>query len=452
MRKKLLSAIIILITAATANLKAQSFNINTIAGNGTPGYSGDGGIATGAELSSPQLGYPDDSGNVYIADASNNRLRKVTTTGKIYTIAGNGTGSFAGDSGAATAAELYYVTGVVKDSAGNIYVSDFYNDRIRKIKPNGKIYTIAGTGVGSYNGDGGKAVLAEISHPVTLCLDKKGNLYFADEFNNRIRKIDTGGIITTVAGNGTGGYNGDNIAATAAEISSADGLALDDSDNIYIADQSNDRIRKVNYKTGIITTIAGTGTLGYSGDGAAATAAEIAAPQGVAVDRLGNVYIADFDNNRIRMVSYATGKISTIAGNGTGGFSGDGGAATAASLYEPIGISVDASGNLYVADLANQRVRKLTLNPTAVNELKVDNAQWTIYPNPSNGKFIFQIDNEKQVVEIYNVSGEKIYSQSSILNSQLYIDISNQPKGIYLYRVVSEKGITIATGKLIIQK
>jgi len=423
MRKKLLSAIIILITAATANLKAQSFNINTIAGNGTPGYSGDGGIATGAELSSPQLGYPDDSGNVYIADASNNRLRKVTTTGKIYTIAGNGTGSFAGDSGAATAAELYYVTGVVKDSAGNIYVSDFYNNRIRKIKPNGKIYTIAGTGVGSYNGDGGKAVLAEISHPVTLCLDKKGNLYFADEFNNRIRKIDTGGIITTVAGNGTGGYNGDNIAATAAEISSADGLALDDSDNIYIADQSNDRIRKVNYKTGIITTIAGTGTLGYSGDGAAATAAEIAAPQGVAVDKLGNVYIADFDNNRIRMVTYATGKISTIAGNGTAGFSGDGGAATAASLYEPIGISVDASSNIYIADLANQRVRKLTLNPTAVNELKMDNAQWTIYPNPGNGKFIFQInnrqlamDNEKQVVEIYNVSGEKIYSQFSIVH------------------------------------
>jgi sugar lactone lactonase YvrE len=450
MKKVLRTLLALMIVTFATSLKAQTFTITTIAGNGTPGFLGDGGLATSAEISSPQVGYSDDSGNVYIADANNNRLRKVTSTGKIYTVAGNGTGAFAGDSGLATAAELYYVTGAVKDSAGNVYVSDFYNNRIRKIKSNGKIYTIAGTGVGSYNGDGIKATTADINHPVGICLDKKGNIYFADEFNARIRKIDTAGIITTVAGNGSPGYTGDNIVATSAELNSADGIAVDDSGSLYIADQSNQRVRKVNYKTGIITTIAGKDTAGYSGDGSAATLAKLSGPQGVAVDKMGNVYIADYWNNRVRMINYATGIITTIAGTGTAGFFGDGGLATSAELSQPIGISIDASGNLFVADQGNARIRNLTPNPTGFSNM-TNTDLVIIYPNPSDGKFTLALkgNNEKVEIEIYNLLGEMVCN--SQVNAGGNINLEKLTKGVYICKVIRENGEVICNSRIVIE-
>jgi trimeric autotransporter adhesin len=293
-----------------------------------------------------------------------------TNSGKIYCIAGNGykalvTGGFSGDGGAATVAELYHPAGVVVDNIGNIYISDLQNGRVRKVNTTGVISTYAGNGVSSYSGDGGPATAAELRYPYGLALDNTGNLYISDNSNNRIRKVDAAGIISTYAGNGVEGYTGDGGSATAAELALPFGLAIDVSDNLYIADYSSSHIRKVN-TIGIISTIAGISLAGYAGDGGPATASELDGPQGVAVDGIGNVYIADYINNRIRFIN-TSGIISTIAGNGfgapfAGGYSGDGGAATSAELYNPTDVKVDGLGNIYIADDDNIRVRVVNLN------------------------------------------------------------------------------------------
>ena len=219
----------------------------------------------------------------------------------------------------------------------------------------GIITTIAGNGIAGYSGDGGLATNAELNNPYGVAVDSNGNIYIADTNNNRIRKVNsTTGIITTIAGNGTAGYSGDGGLATNAELYYPYGVAVDSNGNIYIADTYNNRIRKVNSTTGIITTIAGNGTAGYSGDGGPATNAQLNYPYGVAVDSSGNIYIADTDNNRIRKVNSTTGIITTIAGNGNPGYSGDGGPATNAELYDPSGVAVDSNGNIYIADYRQQ--------------------------------------------------------------------------------------------------
>ena len=334
-------------------------DINTIAGNGTYGYSGDGGAAISAEIWYPSGVAIDSSGNVYIADQDNYRIRKVTaSTGIISTIAGNGTYGYSGDGGAATSAELKVPSGVAVDSSGNVYIADSYNFRIRKVTAStGIISTIAGNGTGGYSGDGGAATSAEVE-PVGVAVDSSGNVYIVDQFNQRIRKVTAStGIISTIAGNGTRGYSGDGGAATSAELNYPSGVGIDSSGNVYIADTQNDRIRKVTASTGIISTLAGNGTAGNSGDGGAATSGELNYPSGVGVDSSGNVYIADSGNERIRKVTTSTGIISTIAGNGTGGYSGDSGAATSAELANPAGVTIDSSGDVYIADATNMRVR-----------------------------------------------------------------------------------------------
>ncbi len=297
--------------------------INTVAGNGTYGYSGDGGVATSAELRDPEGLAVDIAGNIYIADLYNNRIRKVTaTTGDISTVAGNGygvccTGGYSGDGGAATSAELYWPEGVAVDKASNIYIADTYNNRIRKVTAvTGIIVTVAGNGTAGYNGDGIAATSAEVNYPGALTVDTAGNIYIADTGNNRVRKVTVStGKISTVAGDGTEGYSGDGGAATSAELYYPYGVAVDTAGNIYFADTRNYRIRKVTVSTGKISTVAGDGTSGYSGDGGAATSAEIN-PFGVAVDTPGNIYIGDADNERVRKVTASTGLISTVAGDG----------------------------------------------------------------------------------------------------------------------------------------
>ncbi len=311
--------------------------INTIAGNGNAGYSGDNGAAVNAELQYPGGVAVDSNGNVYIDDYYNSRIRKITaSTGVITTVAGNGTAGYSGDGGAATSAELNYPTAVAVDAYGNIYIADNSNERVRKVTVStGIITTIAGNGNLGYSGDGGAATSAELDLPLSVAVDSSGNIYIAD-FGNRVRKVTvSSGIITTVAGDGTAGYSGDGGAATSAELNYPSGVAVDSSGNIYIGDTSNERIRKVTVSTGVITTVAGNGTLGYSGDGGAATSAELGYPWGVAVDSSGNIYIGDSNNNRVRKVTVSTGIISTIAGNGTGGYTGDGGTATNAELNGP---------------------------------------------------------------------------------------------------------------------
>ncbi|HTA82431.1 MAG TPA: T9SS type A sorting domain-containing protein [Bacteroidia bacterium] len=347
-----------------SHIKAQSFSISTIAGNGTAGFSGDGNAATSAELNYPTGIVSLSGGSFYIADYQNNRIRQISGT-TISTIAGTATAGFSGDGSYATAAQLNQPMGIAVDNFSNIYIADFGNNRIREINSMGMISTIAGNGTAGYNGDGAPATATELNSPQAVAVNSSGAIYIADYGNNRIRTINSAGDIVTVAGNGTGGFTGDGTAATAAEIFHPTSITFDAAGNLYISDAGNNRIRKVN-TAGIISTVAGNGTAAYAGDGLAATAASISSPYGISVDANNNLFIADYGNNRIRMVT-SSGIISTVAGNGTAGFAGDGGAGTASELNYPHGTSVDASGNVYVADYQNFRIRELSLCNVVIN-------------------------------------------------------------------------------------
>ncbi|HWE52592.1 MAG TPA: NHL repeat-containing protein [Bryobacteraceae bacterium] len=310
--------------------------ITTVAGNGAGMYGGDGGLATNAELHSPSGVALDGSGNLYIADTLNNRIRKVSTVGVIATVAGNGLPSYSGDGGPATLAGLNSPTGVALDSAGNLYIADERNNRIRKVNMAGAISTVAGNGTVGSGGDGGLAVNAEFYYPVGVAVDGSGDIYVADSGNQRIRKINSSGLVSTIAGNGVVGYSCANGAATAVGLHNPTGVALDGAGNLYIADYGNQCVREVS--SGNLTTVAGDGLASYGGDGGPATSAALNYPTGAAVDSSGNLFIADYVNNRIREVN--SGIITTVAGNGAAGFSGDGGPGTGATLYNPNGIAV----------------------------------------------------------------------------------------------------------------
>jgi hypothetical protein len=327
--------------------------ITTFAGNGTLGFSGDGGTATSANIYKPSGLAVDSFGNLYIADTNNSRIRKVASGSNIITTVAGG---YLGDNGKATSAGLYGPHGVSVDNSGNLYIADRYGNRIRKVaNGTGVITTVAGTGSSGFSGDGAFATNANINNPWRAVADSSGNLYIADSGNNRIRKVETGtGIITTVAGNGNSGFSGDDGLATSANLGGPTGVAVDTAGNIYVA--SSNRIRKVDVGTGIITTVAGNGTTGFSGDGGAATSASLNSTSDVAVDNAGNIYIADRNNYRIRKVAVGTGIITTVAGNGSGGFSGDNGTATSAGFF-PWGLAVDGNGNLYIADPSSSRIR-----------------------------------------------------------------------------------------------
>jgi sugar lactone lactonase YvrE len=359
--KKLYALITILSLSFIETEKGFAQNLYTIAGGGNCGSSscGDGAAATAAQLYETSGIVVDGAGNIYIADTGNDKIRKINSAGIITTFAGNGTGGFTGDGAQATAAELNNPIAMVFDATGNMYIADFFNNRIRKIDLSGIITTIAGNGTGGFNGDGGQASAAELYHPKWVSLDATGNVYIADQQNYSVRKISTTGVISTVAGNQTLGFSGDGGQATAAQLSGLSGVVVDGAGNLYIPDGTNNRIRKVS-TAGIITTIAGNGTGGFSGDGGQATAAELNGPNGVVLDAAGNLYVADQSNSSIRKVS-TSGIITTVIGNGTGGFSGDGGSATAAELRVPSSVTIDAANNLYVTDLGNNRVRMTRL-------------------------------------------------------------------------------------------
>jgi len=337
--------------------------IYTIAGTGIAGYGGDGGPATAAQFSYPTGVVVDRTGNYYVVDHSNNVIRKVSTSGIISTIAGNGIVGFSGDGGQATAAELNGPVGIAIDSSGNLYVADTYNERVRKISTSGIISTVIGNGVAGYSGDGGPATLAKIYEPSWgIAIDGGGNIYLSDGYYGVIRKVSTLGIVSTIAGNGIVGFSGDGGQATNAELWYPCGIAVDQTGNIFIADNNNSRIRKVN-SMGIITTISGNGTYGFSGDGSQATNAQLYDPRSIALDTNGNIYFTDEGNYRIRKIS-ASGIISTFAGNGILGYTGDGGPATAAKLYGGIGgcgIAVDINDNLYFAEQWDGIIRKVEL-------------------------------------------------------------------------------------------
>jgi uncharacterized protein (TIGR03437 family) len=333
-----------------------TFTISTVAGDGNAGYLGDGGAATRAGIN-PNGVAVDAAGNVYIADFRNERIRKVVPSGIITTVAGNGNAGYRGDGGPAINASLNRPSRVSVDNAGNLYIADSGNSRIRKVTPDGIITTVAGNGNPGYSGDGGLATRAALNYPEDAVADSAGNLFIADGDADVVRKVGVDGSITTVAGNGAAGYSGDGGAATQASLSNPVGLAVDGAGNLYISDQGNQRIRKVT--NGIISTIAGDGKAGYAGDGAAATAAELNSPVCLHFDSAGNLYIGDRDNNRIRVV-LANGTIWTVAGDGSAAYSGDGGSALDAGLSSPKEAAVAPDGSIYVADDGNSRIRILT--------------------------------------------------------------------------------------------
>jgi uncharacterized protein (TIGR03437 family) len=352
-----ISSVVPAICLAFGALPATSQTITTFAGNGIAGYAGDGAEAVLSPLNSPKGMAIDPAGNVYIADSENFRVRKVNASGLMSTYAGNGVYGFSGDGGQAVNASISDILSVALDAAGNLYVADSSNRRIRKITPGGIITTIAGTGVQGYSGDGGPAVSALLGRPVAVAVDAGGNLYYVDSVDQCVRRINAAGIISTVAGNGVQAFSGDGGQATAASLAFPLGMAFDSAGNFYVADANNNRIRMVT-PGGIISTVAGDATEGFSGDGGPAVNASINIPSDVAVDGAGNLYIADAGNNRIRKITPA-GVISTIAGTADNGFSGDGGSPTLAMLNHPWSVTVSSSGAVYIGDDLNFRVREI---------------------------------------------------------------------------------------------
>jgi uncharacterized protein (TIGR03437 family) len=341
--------------------------LEVVAGNGIRAFSGDGGEATNASLFSPWGIAVDAAGNIFIADTGNHRIRKVSPDGIISTVAGSGVRGSSGDGGPATAASLNEPNGVALDSGGNLYIADTANHRIRKVTPGGIISTVAGTGRPGLIGDGGPATQASLEKPYDVAVGPSGILYIADTYNHAIRRVSPEGVLSTIAGVGFFGFSGDGGPAVDAALQFPEGVHVDAGGNVYISDTQNHRIRRIG-ANGIITTIAGSGPTGFDaggfqGDGGPATRALLNGPQKAVVDAAGNLYIADFFNRRVRRVA-PDGTISTFAGNGIGSFFGDGGPATSASIDGPFGVALDGRGNLFVADTLNQRIRRVAADGT----------------------------------------------------------------------------------------
>jgi uncharacterized protein (TIGR03437 family) len=333
--------------------------ITTVVGNGIEGFSGDGGPATGALVRFPGAVAVGAAGELYVADTENRRVRRIGSDGVITTVAGTGIFKYGGDGNAATSASLNFPRGVTVDAGGNVYIADTDSHRIRRVAPNGIITTVAGNGIRGFSGDGGPATQAQLNFPTGVAVDGAGNLYIADHDNNLVRKVSALGVISTVAGNGMYGFAGDAGPATEAAFFGPEGVAVDGNGNLLIADSGNHRIRRVN-SSGVIATVAGNGNPGFSGDQGPALSASLNEPSAVVVDAGGNLFVADSGNFRVRRVS-SGGFITTVAGTGNVGFAGDGGSAVNAELSVPLGLAVDASGNLYIADtLYNARIRRVS--------------------------------------------------------------------------------------------
>ena len=403
--------------------------ITTIAGNGSPGYSGDHFAATAATINHPEELVQDRAGNVYFVELENSVVRKISTSGIISTIVGTGTAGFNGDGIAATAAQLNRPYGVAIDTFGNFYIGDASNNRVRKVNTAGIISTIAGTGTPGYTGDGFAATAATLHQPMFLRADAAGNIYFSDNSNFAIRKISNTGIITTVIGTGATGSSPDGTLATAAQISASQGLCVDTAGNLFFCDVYNNLVRKVDHITGILTTIAGNWTSGYTGDNGQATAASLNTPNDVFADATGDVYIADCLNHVIRKIN-PSGIITTIAGS-TQGYSGDNGPATIAQLNGPTGIHIGLAGKLYITDATNQRIRVVTspVSSTNVANVLLQSAV-ELYPNPAQDVLNIVSSDNINSLSVYNLLGQNVYSEKYDAKN-IALNIAHFPKGIY---------------------
>ena len=355
--------------------------------------------------------------------------------------------------GAAPGAQLSSPVGIAVDGSGNLFIADTYNNRIRQVSAaTGVITTVAGNGTRGFSGDGGAATNAQLNVPSGVAVDGSGNLFIADTNSHRIRKVSAAtGVITTLAGNGTQGFGGDWGAATSALLYGPVGIAVDGSGNVFVADRLNSRIRKVSAATGVITTVAGNGTRGFSGDGRAATDAQLNVPSGVAVDGSGNLFIADTNSHRIRKVSAATGVMTTLAVNSVLGFSGDGGAATGAQLYDPFDVAVDGRGSVFIADFGNHRIRQLTTLASVAAALPAAAVQ--LYPNPAPGAFTVLVPAEAGTLgtqaELLNALGQPVRRQAAVIGAPFMMETAGLAPGVYTLRL--QAGTTVLAKRVAVQ-
>jgi len=399
--------IFILLLLLPVVLKAQI--INTIAGDGTGGFTGNGTPAVSAEVNGPDGMAVDATGNIYFSDRNNHTIRKINTSGIITTLAGNGTAGFFGDGGPASAALLNHPGQLCLDEAGNIYFAEADNHVIRKISTTGMISSVAGTGAPGYVGDGFAATNARLNDPIGVALDGLGNMYIGDFYNNCVRKVTAAGIISTYAGTGSSGFAGDGFAASTALLCRPNYLVVDSANNLFISDNGNQRIRKVTASSGIITTYAGNGVPTFAGDGSPATTASLNYPGGFVFDGAGNCYIADYVNSRIRKVDNL-GMMSTYAGTATAGYNGDGIAATTAQLDHVIALTFNHSGNLLLDDYNNNRIRiitactnSITLQPVNDTVFAGASAIYTVATSVASPTYQWQEDPGTGYVDLANV-------------------------------------------------
>ncbi len=341
-----------MLLSITVSLDAQPYTITTVAGTDR---LLDGHPATSVPLRYPIGVVVDSAGNLYIADESDNRIRRVSPSGTITTFAGTGKPGYSGDRGQAAQAELNFPTSLAFDSLGNMYIADYGNSVVRRVSPDGTINTVAGNGTSGFSGDKSAATSAQVS-PFAVAVDPQGNLYIADGFNYRVRKVDTKGIITTIAGNGQATYSGDSSSALSTSIDFPSGIAVDSAGNVYVADYAY--VLQID-PSGAISTVAGDGFQGFIVDGVDARQAFLL-PSGIVLDGNGSLYLSDWGSSRVRRVDLQTHFIFGVAGNGSEGFSGDQGPPLAAELSFPWGLAFDAAHDLFVADIGNNRVREVT--------------------------------------------------------------------------------------------
>lgn len=435
-----LSLFVVSMTLFTCAAQAQVQKIMTLAGRGSAGFSGDGSNSSSCEFSGPVGVAVDTAGNVFVNDFYNRRIRKIAVNGIITTIAGNGGTGNTGNGSLGTSAEVNPY-GVAVDRKGNVFMTDANFSQVRKVNYLGIMSNVAGGPTFGYSGDGGAATNARLTTPHGLCVDKAGNIFVAEAGNHVIRKIDTFGRISTVAGVGTTpGYFGDGGQANFALLDSPYAVAVDHIGNIFISDFKNNVIRKVDtFKT--ISTVVGTYNVrGYSGDGGLSTAALLNSPKGIAVDTAGNLFIADADNNVVRMVSAATGIISTIAGNGTAGFSGDLGWATSANLLNPYAVAIDHHGSVYIADANNQRVRKTYTPGVGVADVQ-SGTGLTVFPNPFSDVVTVTGLQAGDRIVIADIAGRVVSKTIVATTEQQELPLSYLSKGLYLLQITDKAGM-----------
>ncbi|MBJ2174879.1 T9SS type A sorting domain-containing protein [Aureibaculum sp. A20] len=403
---------------------SQYGNVSTIAGGGTNGHDVIGGLATDADLSYPTGIAIDNAGNIYFSEITNSIIRKIDVNGIISDII--------------EFPEVNTPHGLTVDASGTIFFIDRANDRVRKLDTNGTITTVAGNGTNGDSGDGGPATSAQLNTPQYVAVDASGNIYISDWQNHKIKKVTTDGIINTIAGTGVYGFSGDGGLATQAELKSPSGITVDTSGNIYFSDRNNYRVRKID-TNGIITTIAGKGGFQpFSGDGGLAIDAELYEPSGITIDNSGNIYVVDGNNQRVRKIT-TDGIINTIIGSGatginSGGFNGDGLVGTATLLNQPVDVVIDNSGNVIVGDYKNHRIRKLPSAALSVDNFSLENIK--LYPNPISIDEQLTISSQEIItaISVYNTLGQEVYQAKPNANNYV-INLNKITSGIYLVKL-----------------